>query len=753
MPQTSTLRRFAGFQPSPIALAAFSLTCAALVALPATSFAQSSGAAAVPSAASGAAAAGAANGAANGAATQTPAKTDAAPVESLPTVTVSAQASNDALRTDKISAGALGDHKQVDTPFSTNVKSSEDIQDLMASTANDVFKYDPAVSIIGDHATAENSVFSVRGMQIDMLNGLKIDGQSFTGWDMDLPLEPFEQVQLLKGLSGFMYGFGAPGGIVNYVLKRPTDDPYHSITVGYETAGVFSEKVDLGGRFGPDNQFGYRLNLVNEDGNTSEANGHIRRQVASLALDYRITPDLTWSADVLYQQSKQTGTIFGIWPAGGNVPDANLVTRDLTQPQNWYETQTTSVGTGLQYRISDDWKASVNYRFSKLNRYNSDSLLYVSDSAGDYTNTLYSAETRYFYQDVTAMLEGKFSTGFVKHDLVVGAEYQSQTAEYDSEYGWDHGYDLGSGNIYTPITLYNPGVTLDPALYRESRTTQASLFASDTMQFTDRLSALIGLRYTQYREDVYNQDQTYASQYSQSPVTPTAALMFKTDAYSTLYASYVESLQQGGAAPIGDVNYPQVYGPLRSRQYEIGFKTDRKTWGANVALFRVDEGYDYTNTAGYYVQDGTQRYTGVDASAWFQPARDWHVLVGVLALNAKAVDIDDPTVDGKRIFGAPRFQATGRVEYTPPVVPGLTVSAGIKYTGDIAVDAANEYIVPSYTTVDLGAKYETEVAGKSVVFRAGITNLFNKHYWTTGYGYYILPGATRTFLANATLEF
>jgi hypothetical protein len=46
-----------------------------------------------------------------------------------------------------------------------------------------------------------------------------------------------------------MYGFGSPGGIVNYVLKRPTDDPYRSISVGYGSAGVFSEKVDLGGRF------------------------------------------------------------------------------------------------------------------------------------------------------------------------------------------------------------------------------------------------------------------------------------------------------------------------------------------------------------------------------------------------------------------------------------------------------------------------------------------------------------------------
>jgi iron complex outermembrane receptor protein len=749
------IRRTAPFYVSPIAVAAISLVGAAFAA-PAVSLAQTAPAAAPAAAASSSAmttqnaAPASASGNTTGAATS-----NGLAVQTLPTVTVSASGDSDALRTDHISAGALGNLKQVDTPFSTDVKSSEDIKDLRANNIDDVFKYDPAVSVVGTSATAENAALSVRGMQIDMLNGMKIDGQSFTGWDMDLPLEAFEQVQLLKGLGGFMYGFGAPGGIINYVLKRPTDDPYHAVSVGYQAAGVWTESVDLGGRFGNDNRFGYRLNAVNEDGNTAEANGHIRRQVASLALDFRITPDLTFTTDVLYQKTKQTGTLFGIMLYGNGVavPDASTATRLLTQPQNWYETETTSIGTGLQYRISDDWKASINYRFSKLNRYNQDSLLAISDVQGDYTNTLYSALTRYFYSDVTAMVQGKFATGFVKHDVVLGAEYSSQTAEYDNETGWNSGYDIGTGNIYTPIALYNPDVALNETLYRERTNTQASLFASDTMQFTDRLSALVGLRYTQYREDVYNPDQTYASQYSQNPVTPTGAIMFKTDAYSTLYVSYVESLEEGGAASQFNANYPQVYGPLRSKQYEVGFKTDRANWGANIALFRVDRGYDYTNTANIYVQDGTERYTGIDASAWYAPTRDWRVMAGVLALNAKGVGIDDPSVDGKRIYGTPRFQATARVEYSPPVVHGLTLDAGVKYTGNMALDAANQFIVPSYTTVDVGGKYETEIEGKSVLFRAGISNLLNRRYWTTAYGYYVLPGATRTILANATLEF
>ena len=358
----------------------------------------------------------------------------AADAVTLPAVSVTASAADAATQTDQVSAGALGSRKQVDTPFSTHVVSSEEADDLMASTANDLFQYDPAAAVSSSNRVSENSMFTVRGLPIDTLNGIKVDGQSFPSWDTDLSLEPFEQVQLLKGLSGFMYGFGSPGGIVNYVLKRPTDEPYRSISVGYESAGVFSETVDLGGRFGNDDRFGYRLNLVNEDGNTAEANGHVRRQVASLAFDFRITPDLTWSADAFYQKRKTNGTLFGLmFGSGLGIPDASTITHDLTQPQNYYETEMASFGTGLDYRLSGNWHASLKYRFAKENRTNSDSLLYVTDAAGDYSNTLYAAMTRYFYQNVDAMVQGQFNTGSIKHDVVIGAGFQSQTSSSPSE--------------------------------------------------------------------------------------------------------------------------------------------------------------------------------------------------------------------------------------------------------------------------------------------------------------------------------
>ncbi|MFM0624881.1 TonB-dependent siderophore receptor [Paraburkholderia xenovorans] len=673
----------------------------------------------------------------------------------LPAVSVSAANDTTVAQADTVSAGALGSRKQVDTPFSTHVVTSDEAQDLFATTANDLYKYDPAVSVISENAISENSMFTVRGMPIDTLNSIKVDGQTFPSWDTDLSLEPFEQVELLKGLSGFMYGFGSPGGIVNYVLKRPTNTPYRSITVGYRSAGVFSEAVDLGGRFGNDDRFGYRLNLVNENGNTAEDHGHVRRQVASLAFDFRITPDLTWSADAFYQKRRTNGTLFGLMFGGdaGGIPDASKVTHALTQPQNYYETEMASFGTGLDYRISENWHASIKYRFAKENRTNSDSFLFVSDAAGNYSNTLYAALTRYFYQNVDGMVQGHFNTGSIKHDVVVGAGFETQTSEYSNTTGWNEGYFLGNGNLYASTLLTNDEVSIGSNLYRQQRITQAAVYASDTVQLTSRLSALVGVRYTQYQQHVYDPSGAVSSQYQADPVTPTFALMFKTDPYSTLYASYVESLEQGGAASNTNLNYPDTFGPLRSKQYEVGFKTDHAKWGANLALFRVDQGYNYTNVDNIFVQDGTKRYQGLDASGWLALTSEWRVMGGVMWLDTKAMDVNDPTVEGKRIYGAPRFTVTGRIEYNPSYLRPLTLAFGGKYVGNQAVDAQNTQFVPAYTTFDLSGRYETKIVGKDVTFRAGINNLFNRRYWTTAWGYYVAPSPTRTAVASATLQF
>jgi len=63
----------------------------------------------------------------------------------------------------------------------------------------------------------------------------------------------------MKGASGFLSGAGAAGslgGTINYVLKRPVDEPVREVSAGFATQSLWNLSADVGDRFGADRQFG-----------------------------------------------------------------------------------------------------------------------------------------------------------------------------------------------------------------------------------------------------------------------------------------------------------------------------------------------------------------------------------------------------------------------------------------------------------------------------------------------------------------
>ena len=241
-----------------------------------------------------------------------------------------------------------------------------------------------------------------------------------------------------------------------------------------------------------------------------------------------------------------------------------------------------------------------------------------------------------------------------------------------------------------------------------------------------------------------------AARYEKSPLTPTAALIYKPIAPLTLYASYVQSLEQGGSAPQTAVNAYQTFAPTISKQFELGAKTEFETWSANLALFRVDRGLQYLNSNNVFVQNGQTRYQGIDLSAQMSLAKDWTLIGGVMYLDASNVRAA-ADVDGKRAYGAPRVQGNLYAEYAVPQIAGLVLNAGGRYVGNEAVEADNSNFIGAYHTFDLGARYSTSLGSHAITYRLGIDNLANEKYWLTSWGFILNQGTPRTVRASVTL--
>ncbi|WP_255988300.1 TonB-dependent siderophore receptor [Chitinolyticbacter albus] len=686
----------------------------------------------------------------------------AADETTLPTVTVTAggDAAPEAktlneYRAKTSNTGALGARSVRDTPFSMEIVTSDFVKNTQATTLGEIFKADASVGVINNGYIGEASGITIRGLQLDLLNGMKIDGYAVPNWGSDLPLEHFEQVELLKGMAGFMYGFGQPGGIANFISKRPTNQPLLSATAGYKNDGVFQLEADVGGRFGEDNRFGYRVGAVHEQGDTFvEDGGHIKRDSVSAAVDWRITPAVTLSADALYQKRRVDAAYYGLilgqsWGMGyADIPEPIDGSKRLAPQFTYYETEYKIAGTELNWAVNDNWDVKVGYRYSQQDRLNKDAALILIDNDGTYGATQYASLSRYEYQNLQAMATGRFTTGVVQHELVFGQAWQSLVEKFG---GFNQAM-LGLGNLNDPAEFTDPNLSVDHNPKKSNETTQVSTFVSDTITFSPQWSALVGLRYTEFKDQPYANGEKTGTAYEESPLTPTVAVIYKPVEPVSIYGSYVESLEKGTSAPLGTTNYRAVFEPMKSRQYEMGVKAEYPLWSAGAALFHLERGLGYANSSNTWVQGGEEVYQGLETSAKAVLARDWTVLASAMWLDPEIAEAGDD-INGNRPYNAARFQANAYAEYRLPALPGLVLTGSAQYVGERPLDTANEQMAGSYTLYGLGARYLTKVGNEDVTLRLNLDNLTNEKYWQTSWGFILTQGAPRTLRASAQISF
>jgi len=656
-----------------------------------------------------------------------------------------------------IAGGALGGRAILNTPFSVSTVSGEDIQNRLVSNIGDVLKADASVRSSSNSTGGVISLISVRGLMLDQQNGYKMDGLAFPN-RTDLPMEAFDQVQLLKGASGFMYGFGAPGGIVNFIMKKPTDDRFLTLGAGWASDNVWKANADTGGRIA-NGLIGYRLNGTTETGDTYVDGGRIHRYSVSGAVDVKPTENLTLYANGLYSDRTTDGVMFGVYlpdSTADYVPTPKAISgrTRLAEDDSYYKSGTTIATAGANWQIAPHWSANVTYRYASENTSFREGNAYVLNAAGDYSYLEFTRIFDYRYNQVQGIVAGRFETGPITHDLVIGGAWQrfEQINDKDAVSS-----TLGGAisNIYNPTGLPASGTSnAGHRLYKAVIVDQTSAFISDTMTL-GKFSLVAGERYTDYSNTNYDEIGGRTSKYGKKPFTPTVAILFKPRPDTTLYGSFVRSLEQGGVASVTNANYGTVYGPLKSSQYEIGAKTDRALWGASIAAFRVNRGANYTNTANVFVQDGVERYQGIEASASIRPVAGLNLKAQGIYLDAKYREGDGDVV-GNRVAGTSKYQASFQADYDVPIVEGLKLIGNVNYIGSTKLQASNMNTVPGYTTADIAAALHTKLGGTPVLISAALQNIANKHYWLVYQGDSPPPlqqGAPRTGAVSVQFSF
>ena len=632
-----------------------------------------------------------------------------------------------------VANGALGDKALIDTPYSVTVVDKDDIARRQANSIGQIFADDPSVYSSAPSATTNWWGTQIRGLGVR--NYYIHDVPLLLYWGGDFPLEPIQSVTALKGLTGFMYGFGAPGGVISYRTKRPTAAPLLTTDFGYRTTGVFYARLDAGGPLTQDGKLGYRLNLGRETGTAYNGTG-VNRFVGSLALDYRFDPNVRWYANATYEDSKLAHEPFQIYWA--NYADAELPrpTYDyaaLNIANSFYKTRTLAAATGIEWSFATDWLVKLTYGYTAKLHNSNKMFVYLQNIAGDYTGAAYNfaeLDRNHFAQ---AMIQGQLVTGPLRHEIVVGTALQNDPSKFGlDDYHW--GMDF-SGNIYRrqPFRVTRTIRFGTDGMPGEDR--QRAVFASDTLHLGDHVQAMLGLRYTRYR--LFDLDTDPAdSGYRATALTPTLAMIYKPTPHASLYASYVEAMEPGSRVGGEYVNVGEVLKATISRQYEVGAKYDHNAFGLTAAAFRIMRGatIDREIEGGRrrLTQDGLTVYKGIEAIARYRPNTDLKLGIGVIRLDPeiRTVSSDNMDLRGHIPGGAAKWQWVANADYHPAAVPGLSFHGNVRYTGAAPTNDDNTVYVDRYTVVSGGLQYRTPISGRQVTFTGNVNNVLNARYWT-----------------------
>ncbi len=648
-------------------------------------------------------------------------------------------------------AGALGSRQVIDTPFSISVITESLISDQQARLLTEVLRNEPsAVPGFGSGYSSYQTV-SLRGFALNYNANYRRDGLPFTHFS-ETPFENVEQVEVLKGLSGFLNGFAAPGGIVNVVPKKPTAQPYASVRAGITSQSLFLLHGDLGGRSADGGQFGYRVNLVREQGETSIDSVDVRRTLASAYFDWRVTRDLVLALDMESHRIRPTGQpLYYSLAAGVPVPSAPDLTKFNGVSYATYNTDDTMIGLRADWAIGTDWALSAKFLDHRHERDAWFSSGAITNASGAMSVTTQRDAVQAFpARSAQVAVTGKFATGSVKHDVATGLT-RNTNQSYRGDYSFAGAYP---SNLVNPVAAPASAIYSVRPQYKNASYEERGVFLSDTLSLGQRLQFVVGLRRTSLDQRNYNFSGAQTSAYDKSATTPSVAIVIKPWGNLSLYGSFVEGLEQGGTAPAGRVNAGEVFGPLKSKQIEAGVKWDvAPALGLTGAMFKIDKGLEYTDTAANrYVQDGRQVHKGIEVTATGSVTGSLSIQGGFMLLNPTAEKTGNALVDGKRPINVPERTFGLYADYRIGAVPGLAINAGYQYVGNRALDATNGRYIDGYGLLNAGLRYETRFVGKKTVLRANVDNLANKNYWAAATPT-LHAGLPRTIKLAAQMDF
>ena len=559
------------------------------------------------------------------------------------------------------------------------------------------------------------------------MDGLALADGSGTGITR---IEPYglERLEVLKGPSSVVYGAMPPGGMVNMVSKRPTEQPLHEVGVEVGSFDLRQGTFDFGGPLNDSGTLLYRLTGLARNSDTMV--DHIKDD------RYYLAPALTWkpsnstSLTVLsHFQKANTASGGGFLPASGTLlPNPNgKIPRDrfTGEPgQNDYDKTIASIGYEFHHDFASGLAFNQNLRYGKADVDNNGGNVGAFGLLGDGRTLL-----RYLFPNenhtktfgVDNNLQYTFDSGSVQHIVLAGVDYRRANDDYASAFD----FNVAGLDVFDPV--YGSPVTV-PAYTSHTVQTQSQLgvYLQDQIKL-GRWGITLGGRQDHVKTDTDNLLGGSTAQQTDDAFSGRVGVNYLFDNGLAPYVSWSHSFQP----TVGTDFAGKAFEPTTGDQYEAGLKYQPAGGNGLLTLsaYQITQQNSLTidpNHTLYQVQQGETRLRGIELEGRWNIGTNLSVYGDYTYSDSKVTRTNDlPSLD-KQIALLPKQQASLGADYTivGGTLAGLGFGGGVRYIGDHYGDIYNDWKTPAYTLFDAAVHYD--VGGWRLQLNA--SNLFDKEY-------------------------
>ena len=670
------------------------------------------------------------------------------------------------------SVAGWGDVPLSRAPLQASVIGAEQIKERGAHRLSELIGLDPA---LGDSYNTEGywDYLSVRGFVLDNRFNYRRDGLPINA-ETSIPLDNKARIEVLKGLSGLQAGTSAPGGLVNYVVKRPTEQPLSLATLEWQERASVSAAVDLSRRFGDGEAFGARVNAESARLDPKQRNAAGERHLFALAAEWRLGASTLIEVEAETSRRSQP-SVPGFSMLGNAVPDArNIDPRINLNNQTWSQPVVLKGNTAsmrISQRLDADWSVVAHAMTQRLRSddraafpfgvYDPNTFLCTlcDRFAADGTYTLWqfvSDNERRRTDALDLSVSGRLRTGEVRHQVQAGALHSTYRARLGQQV-----FDIaGTGDITgTAVTPPSSGF-LDENTNRDERSNELQL--RDAISLDDKLTVWLGLRHTRLQRDSVRTDGSRPTAYTQQVTTPWLAASYSLTAQDLIYASWGKGIESEVVPnlPIY-TNRGEALPALRSRQFEISWKRsdDNIDWALTgfdiVRPAFTDLGSCDGNDSCTRAIDGTVGHRGAEANGALRQGA-WTLRGGAQWLRARRMDSQVTAFNGKQPINVPALTLKAQLGYAVPQFPGLNLQAGLIRESRRMLLSDNSASIPGYTRLDAGMQFARQVGTVHWTWRVGVDNLADTRAWKDSplqFGHvYLFPLAPRTWRTSLQAE-